>query len=609
MQTPLFSPSNYSFTLHAVPPIVTAFAIFLLGVIIAVREKGSRVSLLYLLYALTVGAWLLPFSMTWLVASEQLALWWAKAAHVGVTMIPATLYHFTVVVLGTGHRRRKLVRVAWGFSAFFLATALLTDALFDSFYHYPWGIFPKYRWYALPFLLYFLVMTIIILRMYWVEYRAAESRTTRQRRAKAFLAAFSIGYLGALDFLPAFGVPYYPVGSLPMFGLVILVAHAIWKYRLVDITPAFAAHQIIDTMNDALIVLDPEGVVRLVNQATCSLFGCGESELVGRRLADALAGSREFAEQLEAIAGSGAVRSREVAYLLPWNGRMTLSVSASIMRSRDGEPQAVVCVLSDVSERKRAEEDRERLITELQRANEKLKAVDNMKTEFVSVVAHELRTPLTTIKAFIELIMMKPDMAEQKRSTFMTTINAEADRLTRLIADLLDLARIESGSSMKLRHDPLCLEDVVRDAVTSMTPLFESKELRVTTEFQAPLASVTGDRDRLMQVVINLLSNAAKFTPAKGALHVAVRREPTPDGRLAVEISDTGIGIADENVGLIFEKFQRSGDRTAGAIEGTGLGLAISKQIIEHHGGSIRAASVRGAGSTFTFTLPRAGER
>jgi signal transduction histidine kinase len=279
------------------------------------------------------------------------------------------------------------------------------------------------------------------------------------------------------------------------------------------------------------------------------------------------------------------------------------------MRSRDGEPQAVVCVLSDVSERKRAEEDRERLITELQRANEKLKAVDNMKTEFVSVVAHELRTPLTTIKAFIELIMMKPDMAEQKRSTFMTTINAEADRLTRLIADLLDLARIESGSSMKLRHDPLCLEDVVRDAVTSMTPLFESKELRVTTEFQAPLASVTGDRDRLMQVVINLLSNAAKFTPAKGALHVAVRREPTPDGRLAVEISDTGIGIADENVGLIFEKFQRSGDRTAGAIEGTGLGLAISKQIIEHHGGSIRAASVRGAGSTFTFTLPRAGER
>ena len=253
-------------------------------------------------------------------------------------------------------------------------------------------------------------------------------------------------------------------------------------------------------------------------------------------------------------------------------------------------------------------------IAELQKSNQqlleanlKLQALDKMKTDFVSVVSHELRTPVTTIKAFLELIAMKPEMPEQQREKLMSAITVETDRLTRLISDLLDLARIEEGS-MKWRFKEASIADIIQDSIGSMGPLFEIKGLHVTTAFSSPLSGITGDRDRLVQVMTNLLSNAVKFTPAGGAIRITARQRSSSGGQIVVEISDTGMGIPAEDLDLIFEKFQRSSDQLAGAVEGTGLGLAIARQIVEYHGGRIWATSTRGKGSTFTFTLPATGK-
>jgi len=247
-----------------------------------------------------------------------------------------------------------------------------------------------------------------------------------------------------------------------------------------------------------------------------------------------------------------------------------------------------------------------KLNEQLQEANLKLQAIDRMKTDFVSVVSHELRTPLTTIKAFAELYMMKPDMPQERKAKLLGTINAESDRLTRLINDLLDLARIEAGA-MKWRDEEVSIEDIIRKAIVSMGSLFENKGLRLTTAFNTPLPAVRGDPDRLAQVVSNILTNAAKFTPAGGAIHIVVRQEPAPGSQLVAQFSDTGMGIPPADLELIFEKFQRSGDQLTSTIEGTGLGLAIARQIVDHHGGRIWAASTYGKGSTFTFTLPTVG--
>jgi signal transduction histidine kinase len=240
---------------------------------------------------------------------------------------------------------------------------------------------------------------------------------------------------------------------------------------------------------------------------------------------------------------------------------------------------------------------------QLQEMNRKLQEIDKMKSDFISVVSHELRTPLTTIKAFVELILMKPEMHSQQRAKLAGTINLEADRLTRLIEDLLDLARIEADS-MKWRFEKLSIEDVFQQPLEYIRPLLESKGLHLTTTFHSPLPVLTGDRDRLAQVVTNIISNAVKFTPSGGSIHIAVRAESAPLSQVVVAISDTGIGIPERDLELIFEKFQRSGDQLTNTIEGSGLGLAIARQIVEYHGGRIWATSTHGEGSTFTFTLP-----
>jgi signal transduction histidine kinase len=249
----------------------------------------------------------------------------------------------------------------------------------------------------------------------------------------------------------------------------------------------------------------------------------------------------------------------------------------------------------------------QRINEQLQEANRKLQSMDKMKSDLVSVVSHELRTPLTTIKAFVELLLMKTSMPDQQKAKLLGTINIEANRLTRLIADLLDLARIEAGS-MRWRTEPLHIEEIIRASLASIGPLFENSRIRLTKDIELPLPAFYGDADRLIQVVTNILTNAIKFSPAGGLVHITARHEPGPGGRIVVAISDTGSGIAPEDIDQIFEKFHRSGDQLTSSIDGTGLGLAISRQIVEYHGGRIWATSERGKGSVFTFTLPLAGK-
>ncbi len=243
---------------------------------------------------------------------------------------------------------------------------------------------------------------------------------------------------------------------------------------------------------------------------------------------------------------------------------------------------------------------------QLQEANAKLREIDRMKSDFISVVSHEFRTPLTSVKACAELIIMKPGMPEKQRARFMNAINAETDRLTRLLTDLLDLARIEAGS-MQWRVSDVSVEEVIADCASGMAPLFDNKGLRLTTAVNSPLPRLSGDRDRLIQVVMNILSNAVKYTRPGGAVRIEARQESAPLPQIVVEISDTGVGIPPAEIELIFEKFHRAGDQLSSTVEGTGLGLAIARQIVEHHGGRIWAKSSEGKGSVFTFTLPLPG--
>jgi Na+/proline symporter/nitrogen-specific signal transduction histidine kinase len=238
---------------------------------------------------------------------------------------------------------------------------------------------------------------------------------------------------------------------------------------------------------------------------------------------------------------------------------------------------------------------------ELRAANERLKELDRMKDDFVSTVSHELRTPLTSIRAFAEILLANPDVELTQRQQFVGIIVKETERLTRLINQVLDLAKLESGSA-EWHVTRLDMRELVSDALAGMSQVFTEKGIQVAAHLPERVAPVSADLDRVIQVLLNLLSNAVKFCdPARGRIEVAL--VDTGDW-VRVDVRDNGPGIPPSEQQVIFEKFRQAGDMLTGKPQGTGLGLPISRQIVEHLGGRLWVESRPGAGACFSFTLP-----
>ncbi len=238
--------------------------------------------------------------------------------------------------------------------------------------------------------------------------------------------------------------------------------------------------------------------------------------------------------------------------------------------------------------------------SELRHLNEQLKSLDRLKDDFMSSVTHELRTPLTSIRALSELMRDDPDMGADQRQEFLGLVVAETERLSRLVNQVLDMAKIESGHADWLSAD-VDLGALLEQAVLTTTELFRERGAQVHLHKPAQVPTLRADPDRLLQVVLNLLSNAAKFVPREGG-RVEVRLLVHARG-LTVEVQDNGPGVPAAQRLLIFEKFRQGGDASHRP-QGTGLGLPISRQIVEHFGGRMELRPDAGQGACFAFTLP-----
>jgi Na+/proline symporter/nitrogen-specific signal transduction histidine kinase len=238
---------------------------------------------------------------------------------------------------------------------------------------------------------------------------------------------------------------------------------------------------------------------------------------------------------------------------------------------------------------------------ELREANKRLTELDRLKDDFVSTVTHELRTPLTSIRAFTEILLDDPEVETEQRKKFLGIITKEAERLTRLINQVLDLAKIESGKAewIESRVD---MKEVISDTLAAMDQLFREKNIKVEARLPEKVSKVTVDLDRMIQVMLNLLSNAVKFcNSANGWIEVALSER---EGGLRVDVRDNGRGIDPEEHEAVFSKFHQVGDTLTDKPHGSGLGLHISRQIVEHFGGRMWVESTLGSGARFSFTLP-----
>jgi signal transduction histidine kinase len=244
----------------------------------------------------------------------------------------------------------------------------------------------------------------------------------------------------------------------------------------------------------------------------------------------------------------------------------------------------------------------EKATTELKQANEKLKELDQLKNDFVSTVTHELRTPLTSIRALAEILNSNPMLEEQKQSEFTEIIIKEAQRLSRLINQVLDIQKFDSQKTV-LQLQPTDIKKVTNDAIDATRQLIDGKHIALKVEADEDIPLVMMDRDRIIQVVINLLSNAVKFCESEnGFIQINLTEEKD---FLKVEVKDNGIGIKQRDKQLIFERFSQVRRQTGGAQSGSGLGLPICKHIIESHQGEIWVESKPKKGSAFIFTLPK----
>ena len=328
---------------------------------------------------------------------------------------------------------------------------------------------------------------------------------------------------------------------------------------------------------------------------------------------------------IEVLRRLKAVKPTAVSIIVTGHGDEAAAVEAMKLGADDyivkspymGHLAALPLVIRESLERHQLKGEREQLQTELweharllqernaelRRANEELKRLDQLKSDLVSMVSHELRTPLATIKEFTSILsdeIAGPVTTSQQE--YLSIITANIERLERIIDDLLDMAKIESGRVL-LSKGFLEVGPLLDHVVQSMRPLAEGKHITLDTRVPKTSPPIFADTDKITQVLLNLVSNAIKFTEGPGRVTISLEDHPN---EIQFNVVDTGIGIAPEDLPKLFEKFQQF-RRAAGAsgAKGTGLGLAISRRLVGLHGGRIWAASEFGKGSAFSFTIPK----
>jgi two-component system, NtrC family, sensor histidine kinase KinB len=334
----------------------------------------------------------------------------------------------------------------------------------------------------------------------------------------------------------------------------------------------------IDSLYDPVLVTDSEARVTKLNRAAERLFG-SEGARIGQSISLVATDSRIAAAVSEVLESQQAVAGEELAAALPINvdgAERSYHLRSTPMRDPEGRLVGAVTLLEDVTH---------------------LREVDRLKSEFIAAASHELRTPLSTIRMGVELLLEKPAGLTDRQAEVLSMCRDDAVRLERLIGDLLDLSRIESGRAVP-KPTTIAAGVLIRDAVEPLRLQTQAKGLMLHVVADASLPPVLADRPQIERVVSNLLSNAVAATPRGGTVTITGR---PIEGFIAISVTDTGRGIPRDYLPRIFGRFVQ----VPGAVTGSvGLGLAISQRIVQAHGGQITVQSEVGHGATFTFTLP-----
>lgn len=336
--------------------------------------------------------------------------------------------------------------------------------------------------------------------------------------------------------------------------------------------------QTLQGMLAGVLVVGQDTRVRLMNSAAKHIFGVPTEDGTGKLLGQVI-NDDEVHDLVRSCLSGNSEASAELSIYSP--DERIYQVQTALLRGEDGDVSGVVATFNDITE---------------------LRSVERMKSEFVSTVSHELRTPLTSIKGFVRTLLDDTEgyYDRETQMEFYRIIDTECDRLVRLINDLLNLSRIESGRALDLVLADVHLGDLIQRVVDSQRAYTDQHEFDIVVPEDLP--HITADKDKIDQVLTNLLSNAIKYSPEGGTIKVSAR--DIGDDKVSVSISDEGIGIPEEQIAKLFTRFHRVDSRDSRKQYGTGIGLYLVKHLIEAHEGEVSVSSTVGEGSTFTIVLP-----
>jgi PAS domain S-box-containing protein len=362
---------------------------------------------------------------------------------------------------------------------------------------------------------------------------------------------------------------------------------------------------LIDHSLDAVIVADREGRIITWNPRAEEMLGWSRHEVLGQALADtivppALREAHRRGIERYLATGEGPVLNRLVELQARRRDGTEIPVEIAITPVRLGRGVIFSAFLRDISERKRVEAERAALLGHEQIARAEADAANRTKDEFLAVLSHELRTPLNAVYGWARMLRTG-QLREAKKARALEVIERNANAQVQLIDDLLDVSRIITGK-MRLTVQPVDLRAVVEAALDTVRPAAEAKGIRVQSVLDPRAAPITGDPDRLQQVVWNLIMNAVKFTPRGGRIQAHLQRV---NSHVEIVVSDTGQGIAPEILPFVFDRFRQADSSSTRTYTGLGLGLALVKHLVELHGGTVMAHSAgAGQGATFIVKLP-----
>jgi PAS domain S-box-containing protein len=359
-------------------------------------------------------------------------------------------------------------------------------------------------------------------------------------------------------------------------------------------------HSVIEGTPDGIFVKNPDGRYLMVNSACARFLNKRREEIIGKNDLELFPSetAHQFMEQDRRVLATGETQIFEGFAAGPSDTRMYI-VTKGVYRDDEGKILGLIGISHDITERKRAEEQRVQLMRE-QQARREAETASRLKDEFLATVSHELRTPLTAILGWASILNSR-ELQTGAAKRALETIVRNARAQARLIEDILDTSRIATGK-LSLELGRVELGPVIEAAVQAVRPAADAKHIQLDCSLDASIGPVSGDAVRLEQVVWNLLSNAVKFTPPGGRVNVRLVRV---NSNARITVSDTGSGIRPEFLPFAFDRFRQGDSSSTREHGGLGLGLAIVRDLVEMHGGTIRAAS-RGEdqGATFAVELP-----